>query len=130
MVFDPQSFAALIRHNSDVAVRMVRKLAERLGAANARIEALLVVDPLVRVLTYIVERARKDGFERKGGLSVPITDNGIVTHVGLPLDTVRGVVEQLERARAVRRLDSGLFTLPVEQLERMLQARREAIEDR
>lgn len=130
MVFDPQSFAALIRHNSDVAVRMVRKLAERLGAANARIEALLVVDPLVRVLTYIVERARKDGFERKGGLSVPITDNGIVTHVGLPLDTVRGAVEQLERARAVRRLDSGLFTLPVEQLERMLQARREAIEDR
>jgi CRP-like cAMP-binding protein len=45
LVIDPKTFEAMIRGNSEIAVRMIKKLAERLSDADAQIENLLLSDP-------------------------------------------------------------------------------------
>ncbi len=41
LVIDPRTFDAMLRANAEVAVRMIKKLAERLEEADRRIEQLL-----------------------------------------------------------------------------------------
>ena len=45
LVIDPKTFEGMIRGNSEIAVRMIKKLAERLSEADAQIENLLLSDP-------------------------------------------------------------------------------------
>ncbi len=126
LVFDPQSFAELIRGNQDVAVRMVKKMAERLARANHKIENLLELDPIVRVLTELIEVGERDGMERGNAVSVTLTANDIVTHIGLPLATVDGVLEQLQRAKLIQRRDRVMLLAPIDKLKAMREKRREA----
>ncbi|HZI14846.1 MAG TPA: cyclic nucleotide-binding domain-containing protein, partial [Myxococcus sp.] len=50
LVIDSKTFEAMIRGNSEIAVRMIKKLAERLSEADAQIENLLMSDPVSRVV--------------------------------------------------------------------------------
>ena len=45
LVIDPKTFEGMIRGNSEIAVRMIKKLAERLSEADAQIENPLVGRP-------------------------------------------------------------------------------------
>src|SRR5919106_93309 len=45
LVIDPKTFEAMIRGNSEIAVRMIKKLADRLSEAYSQIENLLHGDP-------------------------------------------------------------------------------------
>src|SRR5262245_41320879 len=48
LVIDPKTFEGMIRGNSEISVRMIKKLAERLSEADAQIENLLLSDPSSR----------------------------------------------------------------------------------
>src|SRR5688500_8593387 len=45
LVIDPKTFESMIRGNSEIAVRMIKKLADRLSEADTQIENLLMSDP-------------------------------------------------------------------------------------
>jgi CRP/FNR family transcriptional regulator, cyclic AMP receptor protein len=124
LVFDPQSFANLIRGNSDVAVRMVKKMAGRLRTANQRIAQLLVCDPVERVLVFLAEVAERDGFERGKQMSIQANANDIVVHVGLPLSTVEEVLVGLERDRLLTRRDRVMLVPTVLQLKKLISDRQ------
>src|SRR5687768_11111819 len=49
LVIDPKTFEAMIRGNSEIAVRMIEKLAERLSEADAQYESLLLNDPASQI---------------------------------------------------------------------------------
>src|SRR5262252_3206810 len=69
LVIDPKTFEGMIRGNSEIAVRMIKKLAERLSEADAQIENLLLGDPSSRVIHQMVQvcqsrgRAASEGIE-------------------------------------------------------------------
>src|SRR4029077_14447565 len=48
LVIDPQTFESMIRGNSEIAVRLIKKLADRLSEADAQIENLMHADPTSR----------------------------------------------------------------------------------
>src|SRR6478736_5527674 len=52
LVIDPKTFEGMIRGNSEIAIRMIKKLAERLSEADAQIENLLLADPNSRVIHH------------------------------------------------------------------------------
>ena len=49
LVLDPKTFEAMIKANTEIAVRMIKKLAKRLDDANAQIENLLLGDANSRI---------------------------------------------------------------------------------
>ncbi len=67
LVIDPKTFEGMIRGNSEIAVRMIKKLAERLDEADAQIENLLLADPASRVVQQILHACQSRGRPDGGG---------------------------------------------------------------
>ncbi len=62
LVVDARTFEAMIRASSEIAVRMIQKLAARLAEADRQIESLLLRDARARVVHHVaVEAARSPG---------------------------------------------------------------------
>jgi CRP-like cAMP-binding protein len=55
LVIDSKTFEGMIRGNSEIAVRMIKKLADRLSEADEQIENLLLADPTSRVLRMLLK---------------------------------------------------------------------------
>jgi CRP-like cAMP-binding protein len=74
LIIDSKTFEGMIRGSSEIAVRMIKKLAERLHDASEQIEDLLLADPHSRIVQYLLRRCQRDGLP---------TDEGIQIDVGL-----------------------------------------------
>src|ERR687886_3110776 len=61
LVIDPRTFEAMIRGNVEIAVRLIKKLSDRLQEADEQIENLLLKDPNSRVVHYLWQAALKRG---------------------------------------------------------------------
>src|SRR3979490_722748 len=61
LVIDPRTFEAMIRGNVEIAVRLIKKLSDRLQEADAQIENLLMRDPNSRVVHYLLQSGQKRG---------------------------------------------------------------------
>ena len=60
----------MIRGNSEIAVRMIKKLAERLSEADAQIENLLLADPASRVVHQILQVCQTRGRPMEEGIEI------------------------------------------------------------
>lgn len=98
LVIDPKTFEAMIRGNSEIAVRMIKKLAERLSDADAQIETLLLADPASRVVHHMLTACQTRGREVDSGIEVdfPVRDLPRELSVGEP--AIRYLLFRLERA--------------------------------
>src|SRR2546421_11661365 len=59
LVIDPKTFEAMIRGNVEIAVRLIKKLSDRLQEADEQIEHLLLRDPNSRVVHHLMQSAQK-----------------------------------------------------------------------
>ena len=57
LVIDPRTFEAMIRGNVEIAVRLIKKLSDRLQEADEQIENLLLRDPNSRVVHNLLQQA-------------------------------------------------------------------------
>lgn len=86
LVIDPRTFEGMIRGNSEIAVRMIKKLAERLSDADAQIENLLLSDPSSRVIHHILHLCQTRGRAGEEGVEIdfPVKDLPRELAVGEP----------------------------------------------
>src|SRR5262249_59891852 len=70
LVIDPKTFEGMIRGNSEIAVRMIKKLAERLSDADAQIENLLMADPSSRVIQHMLHLCQTRGRAGEEGIEI------------------------------------------------------------
>ncbi|MFN0061160.1 MAG: Crp/Fnr family transcriptional regulator [Myxococcaceae bacterium] len=98
LVIDPKTFEGMIRGNAEIAVRMIKKLAERLSEADAQIENLLLSDPTSRVVHHILQACQTRGRPMEEGIEVeaPIKDLPRLVGVGEP--AIRFALNRLERS--------------------------------
>jgi CRP-like cAMP-binding protein len=98
LVIDPRTFEAMIRGNSEIAVRMIKKLAERLSDADAQIETLLLADPNSRVVHHMLQLCQTRGRQGEEGIEIyfPVRELPRELAVGEP--AIRFMVARLERA--------------------------------
>ena len=75
LVIDPKTFEGMIRGNSEIAVRMIKKLAERLTEADAQIENLLLGDPNSRVLHQILQICQSRGRPMEEGIEIDFPED-------------------------------------------------------
>src|SRR5215467_4702741 len=70
LVIDPKTFEGMIRGNSEIAVRMIKKLSERLSEADGQIENLLLSDPASRVVHHILQACQSRGRPMEEGIEI------------------------------------------------------------
>ena len=101
LVIDPKTFEGMIRGNSEIPVRMIKKLAERLSDADSQIENLLLSDPASRVIHHILHLCQTRGTKVDEAIEIdfPVRDLPRELAVGEP--AIRFMMHRLERGGLV-----------------------------
>ena len=97
LVIDPKTFEGMIRGNSEIAVRMIKKLADRLSEADAQIENLLLSDPASRVVHQILEACESRGRQTEEGIEIDFPMRELPRQLGVGEPAIRIMVGKLER---------------------------------
>jgi CRP-like cAMP-binding protein len=111
LVLDPKTFEAMIKANTEIAVRMIKKLAGRLDEANERIENLLLKDVNSRVVHHFAQLARAQGEQANGGIVLDYDVAEVTMKTGIDPERVQSVVARMERSQLVTVAD-GKMTIP------------------
>jgi CRP/FNR family cyclic AMP-dependent transcriptional regulator len=98
---DAQRFEQMIANNREITLRLIKKLAVRLDAADALIEILMHRDPKARVLRALARHAQSFGEPVAEGLRVAMSKGELASLVDVELRTVEAVLARLSRVRVV-----------------------------
>jgi CRP-like cAMP-binding protein len=120
LVIGPKTFDAMIRGNSEIAVRMIKILAQRLQEADEQIENLMLRDHNSRVVHCLTHLAAK-GRQVPGGTLVEVDAEGLAHKIGLEGPQVTEVLGKLLRAKLLREHEGGLLIYDVTRLREFLE---------
>ena len=121
LVIDPKTFEGMIRGNSEIAVRMIKKLAERLDAADAQIETLLMADPASRVVQQILHACQSRGRPMEEGVEIDFNVRELPTLTGVGEAGIRSELARMERSGLVERTGDRLLVRDTARLADYLQ---------
>jgi CRP/FNR family transcriptional regulator, cyclic AMP receptor protein len=119
LVLDPRTFEAMIKANSEIAVRMIKKLAGRLDQANQRIDNLLLEDPNSRVVHLLLQQPQLA--HPAGGVAINLDRTTIAARTYLEPERVADVLGRLDRSRLVLEVPTGLHVPDVQKLADFLE---------
>lgn len=112
LVLDPRTFEAMIKANTEIAVRMIKKLAGRLDIANAQIENLLLGDANSRIVHALLTMCHNGAPRGDDGAVHLATDaDALSEQTSVDAKKTREVLARLERSRLVIP-DAGVFRVP------------------
>lgn len=112
LVLDPKTFEAMIKANTEIAVRMIKKLAKRLDDANAQIENLMLGDANSRIVHALLQMARTSAADPAGPVTLPINAGELAQRTNVEDAKVVEVLERLERSRLVVAGPDGGLQVP------------------
>ena len=122
LVIDARTFESMVVSNTEIAVRLIKKLARRLDGADALIEILMHRDPKARVILGLSREAEQGGVEREdGSVYVPLTIQTLAEQVGLDAAEVEEVITRLKRLRMVDEDEGGFVVTDVMRLHEFLE---------
>jgi CRP-like cAMP-binding protein len=120
LVIGPKTFDTMIRSNSEIAVRMIKILAQRLQEADEQIENLMLKDHNSRVVHCLSHLAAK-GREVPGGILVEVDAENLSQKIGLEPEQVNEVLSKLLKAKLIRQIEGGLLIHDVNRLREFLE---------
>jgi CRP/FNR family transcriptional regulator, cyclic AMP receptor protein len=109
LVIDPKTFEAMIRGNSEIAVRMIKKLADRLSEADGQIETLLLGDPASRVVHHLLKMCEGKGKPSEEGVEIEFPVRDFPRELGVGEPAIRFMLDKLERAALIERAGDRLL---------------------
>ena len=120
LVLDPRTFEAMIRGNVEIAVRLIKKLSDRLQESDEQIENLLLRDADSRVTHHLLQNALKRGKETPQGTLVAVNLAELNGRIGLSADEVQQAVQKLARARIVAVVPGGVVVPDIGKMQKYL----------
>lgn len=121
LVIDPKTFEGMIRGNSEISVRMIKKLAERLSEADAQIENLLMSDPNSRVVHHVLQLCQTRGRPVEEGVEIDFSVRELPRHIGVGEPAIRSMLDRMERAGLAERSGDRLIVFDTGRLHDFLQ---------
>jgi CRP-like cAMP-binding protein len=99
----------MIRGNTEIAVRMIKKLAERLDEADAQIENLLLADPGSRVVHQVLHACQTRGRPMEEGVEIDLNVRELPRLTGVGEPGIRAELQRMERSGLVERAGDRLL---------------------
>ena len=116
LVIDRKTFDALIRGNVEIAVRFIKRLADRLRETNDQMEALMIKDNTSRLVSILAKQVREQ--KKSGEYLVTVDDlSGIA---GIETAQARTILEKLASVRIVELSGDKVHISNQEQIDRLL----------
>jgi len=99
LVIDPKTFEAMIRGNSEISLRMIKKLAQRLKQADEQIESLMIKDNNTKIISILAKMAENEGEATAGGIKIKLTVKDLAMKTGLAEPKVAEILNKVIAAR-------------------------------
>jgi CRP-like cAMP-binding protein len=116
LVIDRKTFEALIRGNAEIAVRFIKRLADRLRETNDQMEALMIKDNTSRLLSILAKRVKDE--KMSGSFFVSLED--LAGLAGIELSLVKLILEKLASVRIIELAGDRVNITSQEQVDRLL----------
>jgi CRP-like cAMP-binding protein len=118
LALDRAMFGILIAGNPEVAGRILEQLVRRLRYADEQLENAMLPDPPSRVINTLIRSATEleSGPE---GIVVPISPLELACRVGLDVDTVRKVTQQLRDTGYLRIVEERIVLPDLDALRQL-----------
>ncbi len=120
LVIDARTFEAMIRSNSEIAVRLIKKLSDRLAEANEQIENLLLTDAASRVVHWLAVAAER-GSRTAAGFKIDMAPRDLAARVGVKPDQADEALMKLLKAKIVSVHPDGFVVPDVAKLRHFLE---------
>jgi CRP/FNR family cyclic AMP-dependent transcriptional regulator len=111
LVIDAATLEQMVADNTEIALRLVKKLARRLDSADEMIQMLLNPDPQARVLLALRRQAESSGDETSQGVRLHGSALDIAREGGVDAAQVRDVLARLTRMRIVTEDEGGAIVV-------------------
>jgi len=121
LVIDPKTFESMIKGNTEIAVRMIKKLAQRLEEADHQIENLLLKDSNSRVVHTLARLADSQGQEIPEGTEVSISVQDLAIKCGLDASQVEEIAKKIEAAKIIKVNPDSILISNVDKLRKYLE---------
>ncbi|HZX96487.1 MAG TPA: Crp/Fnr family transcriptional regulator [Myxococcales bacterium] len=121
LVIDPRTFEAMIRGNVEIAVRLIKKLSDRLQEADEQIENLLMRDPNSRVVHHLLQAAHKRGKETPQGKLVTVNLAELHGRMGVSAEEVQEAVGKAAKARIIALVPEGVVVPDTGKMQKYLE---------
>jgi CRP-like cAMP-binding protein len=120
LVIDPKTFEAMIRGNVEIAVRLIKKLSDRLQEADEQIENLLLRDPNSRVVHHLLQNAIKRGKDTPQGKLVAVNLDELHGRMGLTREEIKEAVSKTAKARIIAVVPEGVVVPDTGKMQKYL----------
>ncbi|ABC81030.1 Crp/Fnr family transcriptional regulator [Anaeromyxobacter dehalogenans] len=120
LVIDALTFEAMVRGNAEIAIRMVKKLADRLQEAEEQIENLLFHDASSRVVHFLVTAADKAS-RGPAGHEIEVAPRELAGRVGVRPEEADEALAKLVKAKIVAVRPDGFLVPDVSKLRHFLE---------
>jgi len=120
LVIDPKTFEVMVRSNTEIAVRLIKKLSGRLQEANEQIENLLLKDHNSKVVHFLAHLS-KTGKQEVDGVRIDMTSKELAGKMGIDVQPVDDVLSKLVKAKLIQQLDTGIIIKDAGKLREFLE---------
>jgi len=110
LVIDARTFEAMVRGNSEIAMRFIKKMAGRVALANAQVEMLLLADLNHRLTHHLRYLAETQGVADGPGVRIDASVEELAAGVGAAPQQVAASLKRLEQARLIS-MELGTITV-------------------
>jgi CRP/FNR family cyclic AMP-dependent transcriptional regulator len=107
LVIGAKTLEMMISKNSEIALRLVKKLARRLDSADELVQILLNPDPEARVMLGLKRHAEAFGEETATGIKVHLSAQDLAQEVGTDVQHVDDVLRRLTRLHIASEVAEG-----------------------
>lgn len=101
IVIEPNTVESMISENTNVALKIIKKLAGRLLEANEKMESLMLRDNMSRIVHILMRMAENSGMKDGNIVKVGITPMELAQESGIDVHVVKGLMERLSQANIV-----------------------------
>ncbi len=120
LVIDAKTFEAMVRGNAEIAIRMIKKLSDRIAEANEQIETLLFADASSRVVHFLATAAEKVP-KGPAGHRIDVLPKELSGRVGVKPEQADEVLAKLLKSRIVSVQPDGFVVPDVAKLRHFLE---------
>jgi CRP-like cAMP-binding protein len=120
LVIDGKTFEAMVRSNAEIAIRLIKKLSDRLAEANEQIENLLLTDAASRVVHYLAVAAER-GKATPAGQKIELPPKELAARVGVRPEQADEALMKLLKAKLLAVHPDGFVVPDVPKLRHFLE---------
>jgi CRP-like cAMP-binding protein len=121
IVIDSRTLQEMVARSSEIALRLIKKLAKRLDSADTLVEVLLHKDPKARVLLALSRHAEAFGEEVDGGVLVRTSARDIAEEVGVELRIATEMMSRIRRLDIAVEGEAGILVSDLSRLRDFLE---------